>query len=153
MFEGLHELLRNGSQLTVDKTGHPTGEDIQVAIAAFLIAVAGSDSRFDENEFDVLFRAMARHFQISDERNVQLLEIADFLRREKGKLDEFAEIVNQAFDRSQKQTVLGMLLKVVVADGVVTETEKNKLGQVMELLELDQSDLRKAEELLASETV
>jgi len=153
MFEGLLELLRDGSQLTVDKTGQPTGEDIQVAIAAFLIAVAGSDSRFDENEFDVLFRAMAKHFQLSDERNVQLLEIADFLRREKGKLDEFAEIVNQGFDRSQKQTVLAMLLKVVLADGVVTDTEKNKLALVMKLLELDQNDLKKAEELLAAEVV
>jgi len=153
MFENLDELLKNGSSLTVDKSGQPTGEDIQVAVAALLIAVSGSDAGFNNDEFEVLFRAMAKHFKISDERNVQLVEIADFLSREKGKLDEFTQILNDRFERSQKQTVLGILLKIVVADGVITDSEKSKLESVMKQLRLDESDLRKAEELLGTDMI
>ena len=98
MFERMADFLKGKSKsLSVDAEGKPTEKDVQVATAILLLEIAGSDSDYAPEETREMFELIEGQFKLDRTESLALLEIADSLRKDAEKLDEFYVAINKAF--------------------------------------------------------
>ncbi|MCB0334113.1 MAG: TerB family tellurite resistance protein, partial [Bdellovibrionales bacterium] len=60
----------------------------------------------------------------------ELVEIAIAAKCEKGKIDEFVKAINDNFNPKQRQEILTMVWKVVLADGKIDKFEERFAAQM-----------------------
>lgn len=134
------DFFEGNSTLQVDKNGKPSQRDVRVATVALLLVLAHADKEFDANESREIVGAMCRHFNIMEDQEVgELMEIADYVRKDPKKLDTFTQVVKDNFNQEQKILLLGMVWRVIKADGLVSKLEavfarelRGKLGLTLE---------------------
>lgn len=150
MFRRIREFFEGKTSLEVDKTGEPTKGDLQVATAVLLLEMAGADEDYAPEEVRSSFAAFQRHFNAEDEETLAVFESAEQLRARKGKIDEFVAEINERFSDKQKQLILAMIWKVVLADEVVEKYEQRLASQMRQRLQLSREQAAAAKELAVS---
>ena len=147
MFENILGFFTGKSSLEVDKDGTPTSRDLQVAAVVLLVEVAHADNKFEGSELDAIVKAMNDEFDLTPEDTGELLEIAQCLREESGRIDEFVEVINANFDESQRQKLLSMVWKVIGADEVVEESEASSAAKIRKRLKLTLEQAMRAQSM------
>lgn len=147
MFDKLKDFFTGGATLEVNKDGAPTPRDLQIATAVLLLETAGVDEDFAPEEVQTCFRTMEKQFQISDTETLAIMETAEKAREEQGRIDEFVLAINSHFGDKQRQIVLAMVWKVVMADQLVERYEQRFAEQLRQRLRLTEEQAEEAKAL------
>ncbi|MCC6221161.1 MAG: TerB family tellurite resistance protein [Deltaproteobacteria bacterium] len=153
MFKLLKNFLRGKASLKVDKKGKPLGRDLQAAIGALLLQMAGADEDYAPEEVYTVTRIIQRQLGLDTEEAAEVLEMSDELRLQEKKIDKFVALINESFEPSQKQLILAMIWAVVIADGEVEKFENRFATQIRTRFQLSQAAADEARKLAASEQI
>lgn len=147
MLENLKGFLKGEASLLTTKGGEPTSRDLQIATGVLLLEMAGADQDYAPEEVRTIFSIMEKHFGIADNDTLELMEQADKLRQEPGKLDEFVKVVNENFSDKQKQLILAMIWKVIIADELIEKYEQRFAAELRQRLQLSREQAEEAKNL------
>jgi uncharacterized tellurite resistance protein B-like protein len=136
--------------LEVDANGDPSEKGLQVATIALLLEMAKVNNQIEKTEIDSLVRSVSFAFDILDEQTGELLEIATFMLKTPGNLDKFVELIATRFNLDQKQRVMGMVWKVISADGVADKYETSFAAHLRTRLGLSLEQAVRARQLAES---
>lgn len=141
------------SAVHVDKGGKATPFDLHVAVVVLLVEMAGSDHEIDPNEAEAICSSVSEQFQMEEDEVPELVQIAISSRNEEGKIDNFVGLINEAFNDSQKQKLLAMVWKVVLADGVVDKFEERFAKQIEKRFRLSEDQGKRAKQMAENQEV
>ncbi len=154
MFENFGEYFRGRkATLIQDVSGKPTARDVMIATGLFLLEMAGADNDYDPDETRVIFDVMAKQFRMDEEQVLEILELADVLRKDRSKLDDFFSSLLQVFSGEQREKVFAMVWKVVIADGRVDKFELRLATQYRHRLKLTDQQFENAKLMAESDKV
>lgn len=148
MFNRLRDFFRGTASLQESTTGEPTNRDIQIATAVLLLETAGKDEDYAPEEVNLIFDAMESYFGLASEDAQEVIEIAESSRQQKGKIDEFVQIINQNFSPEQRQLIFALAWRVICADGQIDKFEQRFSTQLKFRLQLSDEDILKARKLV-----
>lgn len=148
MFSKIKEFFAGKQALTAslnaDKDGAAANRDLHVAAAVLLIEMAGADKGVDQKEAETICAMLAREFSIPDSDIPELVQTAIAARKDKGKIDEFVKAINEHFQVRQRQTLLAMIWKVVLADGKIEKFEERLAVQMRFRFQLSEEQANEA---------
>lgn len=147
MFSKILDFLRGKTNLEMDSSGDPTEKDLQIATAVLLLEVAGSDADYAPEEVQACVAVMNAQFNSEDEETMEILAAAEELRSKAGKIDEFVKAVNQHFSEKQRQLILAMAWKVILADQQIENHEQKFASQLRTRLQLSREQAQEAKDL------
>lgn len=157
MFRTLKEFFAGQQPLAVsldkDRSGTPTDHDLHIAAAVLLVEMARSDEDIAPQEGRAVVDAIAAHFNIPEKEIPELVQIAIAARKEQGRIDEFVKCINERFEAAQRQRVLAMLWKVVLADGSVAKHEERLATQMKFRFQLTDEQAAEARRMAEDGTV
>lgn len=136
MFKNLRGFIDGEATLAVDKDGMPTERDLMIGVVMLLLELSHGDSHLAPEEVTELVRNMNREFALQDHEIADLMEVAEVLRKNRGKVEHFIETVNSHYDDEQRQVILAMLWRLIRADGRIEKSEQQlaiKLRTVLNL--------------------
>ncbi len=146
MFGKLREYFAGEqTSLDVDKTGMATAHDLHVATVVVLIEMAGADKEVARPEAEAICVSMQDHFGLGEDEVPELVEIALSAKSEKGKIDEFVKAINENFNPKQRQEILTMVWKVVLADGKIDKFEERFAVQMKTRFQLSDEQAAEAQ--------
>lgn len=149
MFKNLKDFAAEDAQLEVDAQGVPTTRELHISTAVLLTEIALADSSIAGAELDQIMSALNSTFRLTDSESAHIIEVADFLLRDKGKTEQFVTIIKNRFTEQQLETVAQMMWKVMMADGVVTENETKCADRIGHALGLTPESVMKAIERIS----
>ena len=123
--QSISEFFRGEGKLEFDKDGSPSTQDVRVAVVVLMISLARQDGDFSSSEGKGVARAMSRHFSLTEEEAVNLIEIVSPLSKNFDNIEQFVSVINEKFNDEQKQLVLAMIWSLALADGVADRLETN----------------------------
>jgi uncharacterized tellurite resistance protein B-like protein len=147
MFSKILDFLQGKTSLELDSSGDPTEKDLQIATAVLLLEVAGSDEDYAPEEVKACVTVMNRQFNSDDEETMEILAAAEELRSKAGRIDEFVEAVNENFTEKQRQLILAMAWKVILADQQIENHEQKFASQLRTRLKLTREQAQEAKDL------
>ena len=148
MFENLDQYLQGTATLEVDKTGQPSRRELQISAAVLLVCMAQVDDSLVDREITSMVSNLNRQFGVTDDQAGDVLEVADFLRRDRAKTDEIIAVINENFEEHQKQTILAMLWKVMQADGMISRLEATFAEEVTQRFGFSREHVDRAREMV-----
>lgn len=135
-------------RLEVDKSGRTTDHDLHIATAVLLIEMAGSDQDIAREEAEAVCSLMQEQFGIDENKIPEIVEVAISARKAKGKINEFVSKVNDNFTDKQRQVVLAMIWKIVLADGKIERYEQNFANQMQTRLKLTDEQAKESRKMV-----
>lgn len=124
------------NSLKSDRNGEATARDLQIATAVLLIEMAGADQGIDSKEAQAVCELMQKEFELPEESLPELVDVAINSRKQQGKIDEFVKVLNLKFSPTQRQRLLAMIWKIVLADGKVEKFEQRFAVQMYNRFQL-----------------
>ena len=125
--------------LSVDETGRAATSDLHLAVGVLLAEAARSGGSESTEEAREMFRGLEREFNLPAEQVHKLLELSRTSMRDSETLESFIEEISQSYNDAQKQKILAMVWKVLIADGIIDRYEstfavavRTKLGLTLE---------------------
>ena len=150
MLEKIVDFFHGKTTLEIDKDGKPSESTLKVATAVLLLEMAGIDDDYAPEEVLACKSVLAKQFNLKDDDEaLKILEQADSLRGEKEKIAEFVAALNTHFNVKQRQLILAMVWRVVMADEVVDKYEMRFASQVRNRLQLSKEQAEEAKRLAA----
>lgn len=107
---------------------------LRLATAVLMVDVARADHDFAEEEFDLLLRLTARHFELTPEEAAELANLATEAAEEAVSLHEFTSLLHQSLSAAEKERVVDLLWKVAYADGRLDKYESALVLKISDLL-------------------
>jgi uncharacterized tellurite resistance protein B-like protein len=150
MSNELHELFGNEISLKVDKFGAPADRDMRIATTTLLVYVAQADGVLHPDELRTLMSSLARNFGMADEDNAHMIQVGEFLCRDKSKFEQFIQLVQSKFEKEQLIKIIAMMWRVMEADGVALEAEEKLIHEAVSLLKLSEEELEQAKKMVAT---
>ena len=121
--------------------------EVQIATAALLVEMAGSDEHVDEMERETALRLVRKAFRFSTEQASQIIEAANLLRDAMYSVEDFTSVLLGALPHEERKMLLAMVSRVMIADGIVSNSEQHFTHRLQKLLQLSESDERDAFQL------
>lgn len=149
MFGNLRAFLK-GTDAALTVSGSLVGSrEVEIAVVSLLLETAYADGKLSPAEIEKLVSAVCHHFEIGGncEELSELLDVAEELHEDQGKLTAVVDHINQEFNSSQKQLVLSAIWRVAAADGSVNDIELNFATQLRQRLGLTLEQALEAREL------
>lgn len=153
MLRKIKEFFKGEASLEVSKTGQPTDREVQIACAVLLLEMAGADNDYSPAEVEMTLSSMQQQFKFTHEVATELLEIADGLRKQHDKIDQFVKLVDDNYNDKQRELILAMVWKVVIADGTVENFEQRFATQMKFRLKLDDEAAARARKMAESRQI
>jgi uncharacterized tellurite resistance protein B-like protein len=136
-------------ELTQDRFGNQVDQSTMASVAALLCLMDQMEPSIEHREFQEIIQLLAREFMLSDQQAGHLTEVVSFMLRDKLKVESFIQRLNKDFSALQRSRILNLVWDVAMADGIVTQKEKQLYGFLREHLRLDM--LGRSEERTPSE--
>lgn len=130
MFEHFASSVSSGTPLEFDQAGNPSQRDLEIATAALLVLVGNADSKLQGEEKLSLVRSLGREFKLDEVAGGEMFAIANVLAEKPQVLDQMIEKINQGFNTEQRQLILAMTWRVVLADGKVSLAESSMAASI-----------------------
>lgn len=147
MLDRIKDFLKGDtSSLTVSRGGEASMKELQVATGVLLLEMAGADEDYAPEELKTIFGAMEKQFNLTEGEAMEIMEVADQMRSVK-KIDEFVSSINENYGDRQKQMILAMVWKVVLADTEIQKHEQKFASQLRLRLELSREEAEEAKKL------
>ena len=96
---------------------------------------------------------MEEHFELNDVDSLSLMEEAQSLVGQEGKLDEFIEAVSENFDEKQKKLLLAMVWRVLMADNIIENHEQKFASMLRQRLNISRELAEEAKMMAAKQEV
>jgi uncharacterized tellurite resistance protein B-like protein len=123
------------SRMTGKSEEVTTGDDeVRLAIAALLFHVIAVDGTVLEEERMALIELLERRFELSPDEARALVAAAEVADAEAVDLYAFTSVIKRDIDQAERERLIGMMWKMVYADGKVHEFQDNVVWRVAELL-------------------
>lgn len=147
MFQKVRDAFGGLDTLSVDKSGNSTDSDLKLAAAVVLLEIAQVDGNYSQDEGTMMFKSLEKEFGLTSDSAHKLLALAEQNVRGREQVDEYIEIINTFFDDTQKQRILGMVWKIISADGITTERESGFAVRLREKLNLSMEQALRARKI------
>lgn len=148
MFLNSKDFFSGHESLRVDQDGSPTEQDLQIAVVALLIAISKADSHLATSEIEEIFDVVTKQFHLVGEKSATLLEVASYMMNEDSdRLYEFIAAVRENFDLNQRMRVLGLIWKIILADGKLDPEENHFAVAIRKDLDLSLEQAVRAQQL------
>jgi uncharacterized tellurite resistance protein B-like protein len=121
--------------------GFDSDHDIQVATAALLVEIAGSDDNFAPEEKDAIIQNLRSYFKLTRDEVEEIIAAGKEQLERRLDLYYFARQINQHFDRARRIAVIEMVWRVVYSDDHLSGHEDHLAHRFARLLRLDHSEL------------
>lgn len=115
-------------------------DDKRLAAAALLFHLVDVDGVVEESESQKLKEILQRHYELTDEETVRLVEAAKQKDSEAVDLYGFTSVLKRSTDEEERLAIVEMMWEIVYADGQVHEFEDNTIWRVAELLGISTRD-------------
>jgi uncharacterized tellurite resistance protein B-like protein len=135
VFERVREFVTPRAPLARDRDGEYPDLDLWVATAVVLLEVAYGDYEFGDGERKAIRQSLQREFGILRRDAEELMETAERTRASEER-SWIGRQIRERYDAGQRQRVLALIWKVVLADGTVTDFESVFAGHAAKLAEL-----------------
>lgn len=146
-------LFRSETTLRTDKAGAPASRELQRAIAVLLLEMAGRDEDYAPSEVEGIFIALEKHFGFQRNDTITLVEEADAARKENPKIDPFVALINDAYNEQQRILLLGIIWRIVMADGSIEKFEQRFATQMQFRLRLSEQQSEQARRIASQRQV
>lgn len=123
-------------------------QDLELAVGAVLLEASGRDHDYAPEEVETIFKLMKRELGLQDAELTDILEVADVMRRDKHKVDEYFKSLVTVFSASEREVILEMVRKVILADGRIDTSEDRYFKQVTARLQLSEEQAEKVKRKL-----
>jgi len=114
---------------------------IPLAAAVLMLEVAYADGEFHVTEQELIGSLLQRHFQVAEELQAELLELADRVRQDSSDLHQFTREINRAFSQQEKEEIIEAIWQLVYADGRLSRYEEALMRQLGSLIGLSHRQL------------
>lgn len=121
--KAIRNYFGGAENLSVDGVGDATPEDLQLAAAVLLVEANRDNKRNNVEESRSIFKNIEAEFKLTPEATHRLLELAERSPKNEETMNEFVDSINASFTDAQKQRILAMVWRVIMADGVVDHYE------------------------------
>lgn len=108
----------------------------RLASAALLIEMSRADFQVSQSERDAVTDAIRRTFDLGAAETEHLLELAAQEADSATSLYEFTRLINDHFDRGQKEHLVELMWQVAFADGHLDKYEEHLVRKVADLIHL-----------------
>ena len=124
----------------VEETSH----DIRVATCALFLEMSNIDGEFSKTERENIISIMKKHYDLSDEYVVTLLEASH--EELKGSIDlwQFTNLINQNYSMEEKLRIIEAIWRVAYTDGKLDKHEDYLVHKLAKLLRLSHKQLIEA---------
>jgi uncharacterized tellurite resistance protein B-like protein len=131
----LAAIRRFFARMTGESEDVTTGEnEVRLAVAALLFHVIAVDGVVLKEERAALAELLERRFDLGPDEAAALLASAEVADAEAVDLYGFTSVIKRELDQAERDRLIGMMWKMVYADGKVHEFQDNVVWRVAELL-------------------
>jgi len=137
-------MLRRLLQVFSSPTDPDAGADVDkiaLAAAVLLLEVAYADGEFHRAEQELIGTLLKQHFQVDEEFQVELLELAQQARENSSDLHQFTKEINWEFSQPEKERIIEAIWQLVYADGRLSRYEVALMRQLGSLIGLSHRQL------------
>ena len=134
------------SELKINRLGEGIDESLMTAVVAILIEMSSVDQHVDKGESDQLMSLLDRHFGLPNELTIQYVERAIVERSNLKNIDEFVNRINEAYNDVQKELLLALVWRIVLADDKVEDKERKLVVQMRYRFKLSEEAATRAQE-------
>ena len=107
---------------------------IRKATAVLMLDVARADYVFEESEFQRVLELVERHFGLSPEETVQLVNDAGDEAEDLTSVHQFTELLHEHLDETDKARIVALLWQIAYADGRLDKYEDSLVLKISDLL-------------------
>lgn len=116
-------------------------DKISLAAAVLLLEVAYADGEFQATERELIGSLLKKYFQVDDELQADLLDLAERVREDSSDLHQFTSEINRAFTQPEKERIIEAIWQLVYADGRLDRYEDALMRQLGPLIGLSHRQL------------
>ena len=113
----------------------------KIAIVALLISTAKYDGNFDDSEKIEIQKLIEIYFSLSSQNTDDLFKAAEKIESEANDLQQFTRSLNEVLNEEEKLTIMELIWKIVMADGIIDNYEENLVRRLSGLLYLQDKDI------------
>jgi uncharacterized tellurite resistance protein B-like protein len=124
LLDQVREFLQRRNPLAHDRTGALADLELQAATAILLIEAAYGDEEYKWREHRTIVNGLEREFGLGRKEILELLGRANEIRPPVVELSDVIDVIRDRLTRPQRDEVLGLVWRVIEADGVVGEWEE-----------------------------
>lgn len=135
MFDRLLRMLQGDAA-----PAEPSGDDLQLAVAALLIEAARMDDSFGEDERGVIARVLAERFALAEHDVAALVTRAAARVADTVQYFPFTHHINTHMSPDEKVQVIEMLWRVAYADRKLDPDEDRLIRQIAGLIYVPDRD-------------
>jgi uncharacterized tellurite resistance protein B-like protein len=136
MLESIKAFFNRSVQPTEAVDENQQREKIQVAACALMLELAHADDEFSPEERKHIEGAMIRHFDLSADAARELMSRAEQARSKSVDLFQFANLIAEHYDESQKLLLAEVMWGLVHSDGKLSGHEDYLMHKLSHLLGL-----------------
>jgi len=127
-----------------DRDANESVDKVPLAAAVLLLEVAYADGEFHLSEQELIGTLLKRHFQVEEDCQAELLELAEQARENSSDLHQFTREINQSFSQPEKERIIEAIWQLVYADGRLDRYEEALMRQLGSLIGLSHRQLIEA---------
>jgi uncharacterized tellurite resistance protein B-like protein len=113
----------------------------KIAIVALLISTAKYDGNFNDSEKIEIQKLIENYFSLSSQNTGDLFKAAERIESEANDLQQFTRSLNEVLNEEEKLTIMELIWKIVMADGIIDNYEENLVRRLSGLLYLQDKDI------------
>ena len=107
---------------------------IRKATAVLMLDVARADYVFEDSEFERVLELVERHFGLSPEEAVQLVNDAGDDAEDLTSVHQFTELLHEHLGETDKARIVALLWQIAYADGRLDKYEDSLVLKISDLL-------------------
>ena len=107
---------------------------IRKATAVLMLDVARADYVFEDSEFERVLELVERHFGLSPEEAVQLVNDAGDDAEDLTSVHQFTELLHEHLGETDKAHIVALLWQIAYADGRLDKYEDSLVLKISDLL-------------------
>jgi uncharacterized tellurite resistance protein B-like protein len=152
MFDAIKEFFKKmggakePSHLKVDRSGEGIDEALLTAVVAVLIEMSSVDQHVDKGESDQMMSLLDKHFDLPHELTIKYVERAIAERGNSKNIDEFINRINESYNDVQKELLLALVWRIVLADEKVEDKERKLVVQMRYRFKLSEEAATRAQD-------
>ncbi len=123
LLDRVNAFLHRNPSLARDDRGEPADLELQAATAVLLLEAAYGDTEYVWREHRAIVNGLEQVFGIGKQQVLELLGRAEEIRPPIVKLDDVTSVISSRFSKQQRETVMGLVWRVIDADAELAEWE------------------------------
>lgn len=117
---------------------------LNLAVAALMVEMLHADGEVTEQEQQRLQKILVGRYQLSHTQFNELTQLANEELEQATDYYQFTSLINENFDRIQRNKMIEQLWEIAFADGEVDSLEEHYLRKIADLLFVPHSEFIKA---------